>query len=181
MTSYLFSGKVIKMMINIYRPDQWHDFFLVVGTGAATLTGLLVVTMSLHLDIIIKDYFLRHRAMSILMGLTAVFIRCALVLMGGQNHQAIGFELLTVAGVVAVMGLNSFIQALKHSEKMPWSSLYRTLGSLSCYITEMIGAVILIFGSISGLYVVAIAMMSNFYFMISGSWLLLVGVSLDEK
>jgi hypothetical protein len=31
-----------------------------------------------------------------------------------------------------------------------------------------------------GLYAVAVAIVANFFFMISGSWLLLVGVSRDE-
>jgi hypothetical protein len=44
----------------------------------------------------------------------------------------------------------------------------------------MAGAAILLYGSISGLYVAAAAMVVNLYFMISGSWLLLVGVSRDE-
>ena len=31
-----------------YRPDQWTNFFLLVGTGAITLTGLVFVAMSLE-------------------------------------------------------------------------------------------------------------------------------------
>lgn len=60
--------------VDIYRPDQWHDFFVMVGTGAAGLTGLLVVAMSLHLKVVAHDPALRHRALSILVGLAATFI-----------------------------------------------------------------------------------------------------------
>jgi hypothetical protein len=44
----------------------------------------------------------------------------------------------------------------------------------------MIGAAALIAGYVAGIYVAAGAIVANFFFMISGSWLLLVGVSTDE-
>src|SRR2546423_12091613 len=76
----------------MYQPALWHDYFAVVGTGAAALTGLVFVAMTLHLEEVTGDPVHRHRARTILTGLTAVFIRCALVLMGGQNAQAIAVE-----------------------------------------------------------------------------------------
>ena len=76
----------------------WHDYFIVVGGGAAALTGLVFVAMTLHLDDIVSDPVHRHRARTILTGLTAVFIRCALALMGGQNGQAIAVELMFSTG-----------------------------------------------------------------------------------
>src|SRR2546423_15656599 len=68
----------------MYGSAGWHDFFLMVGGGAAALTGLVFVAMSLHLDQIALHAAHRHRARTVLTGLTAVFIRCALVLMAGQ-------------------------------------------------------------------------------------------------
>lgn len=164
-------------MLEIYHPEQWHDFFLTIGTSAAVLTGLLFVSMSLHLNEVAKDYVLRHRALSILLGLTAVFMRCALVLMGGQNHITVGFELLIPCLVVVVVGIRSYIQVLRHSEHIPSSTHQRTFGFIICYLIEIMGAIILISGFISGLYIAAIAMVLNFYYTISGSWLLLVGIT----
>src|SRR5207237_5141859 len=74
----------------------WHDYFLMVGGGAAALTGLVFVAMSLHLDQIALNVAHRHRARTVLTGLTAVFIRCALVLMAGQSAQAVALELILV-------------------------------------------------------------------------------------
>jgi len=70
-----------------YQPAQWHDFFITVGGGAAALTGLVVVAMSLHLRVIAVDPALRHRARSILTGLAAAFMRCSLVLMGARTAK----------------------------------------------------------------------------------------------
>jgi hypothetical protein len=51
------------------------------------------------------------------------------------------------------------------------------VGGTSCYLAQMLGALVLFVGGAVGFYVAAIAMLSNFFFMISGSWLLLVWVS----
>ena len=86
----------------MYQPALWHDYFVVVGGGAAALSGLVFVAMTLHLDDITRDPVHRHRARTILTGLTAVFIRCSLVLMGGQNGQAIAIVTFNRRHFVAV-------------------------------------------------------------------------------
>jgi len=167
--------------VDAYKPELWHDFFIVVGGGSAALTGLVVVAMSLHLDVIAGDRALRHRARSILTGLAAVFILSALVLMGGQSGAAVASELFAVSAITAVAGIFSFWQAVHSGQRVPRGSVYRTLGGTACYICEMIGAVVLFLGSSTGLYLAALAIVANFYFMISGSWLLLIGVTHDES
>jgi hypothetical protein len=87
------------IVAGLYRPEQWNNFFLLVGTGAITLTGLVFVAMSLNLKVIAADATHRNRAINTLTGLALVFMRCALVLMGGQNHRAIGAELFVICGI----------------------------------------------------------------------------------
>jgi len=161
----------------MYQPALWHDYFTVVGTGAAALTGLVFVAMTLHLDDITRDPVHRHRARTILTGLTAVFIRCALVLMGGQNGQAIAIEIIGVLVIVEVILYNSIRQAIRSADN---GVLWRTIGSFACLILEQIGAVVLFAGNAAGLYVVGLGMMSSFIFMVTGAWLLLVGVGAQE-
>ena len=157
--------------------SAWHDYFIVVGGGAAALTGLVFVAMTLHLDDIVNDPVHRHRARTILTGLTAVFIRCALALMGGQNGQAIGIELIGVLLVVEAVLYRSIRQAMASADQ---SVLLRTIGSFACLVLEQIGALILISGNVRGLYLVGVGMMSSFIFMVTGAWLLLVGVGREE-
>jgi hypothetical protein len=155
----------------------WHDYFMTVGGGAAALTGLVFVAMTLHLDEIINNPVHRHRARSILAGLTAVFIRCALVLMGGQSSQAVAVELIAVLVVVEAILYRSISLAARDADNRV---LLRAIGSFACLVLEQIGAVILFSGASWGLYVVALGMMSSFIFMVTGAWLLLVGVGLQE-
>jgi hypothetical protein len=98
--------------------SSWHDYFMTVGAGAAALTGLVFVAMTLLLDDITKDPVHRHRARTILTGLTAVFIRCSLVLMGGQNNQAIAVELIVVLAIVEVILYSSIRSAASSADRV---------------------------------------------------------------
>jgi len=159
---------------------SWHDYFLMVGGGAAALTGLVFVAMSLHLDQIALNVAHRHRARTVLTGLTAVFIRCALVLMAGQSAQAVALELILVlVGVETILYL-SIRQAIRASGTPDPALLWRTLGSFACLIIEQLGAVVLFTGDARGLYAVGVGMMASFVFMVSGAWLLIVGVRREE-
>lgn len=155
----------------------WHDYFVMVGSGAAALTGLVFVAMTLHLREIVEHRVHRHRARTILTGFTAVFIRCGLVLMGGQNRQAVAAELLLVVAAVEVILLRSIKEAAPAAST---GVLLRTLGSLAGLLVEQAGAVVLFAGGLWGLYAVGAGMMSTFIFMVSGAWLLLVGVETSE-
>ena len=156
-----------------YDLSIWRDYFVMVGGGAAALTGLVFVAMTLHLNEIVGHPVHRHRARTILTGLTAVFLRCGLVLMGVQTRQAIGVELIAVLLVVEVILYRSTREALNAADT--WV-IVRSVGSFLCLVVEQAGAALFFFGAAWGLYVVGLGMLSSFVFMVSGAWLLLVGV-----
>ena len=164
----------------MYDPAAWHDYFMMVGGGAAALTGLVFVAMSLHLDQIALNAAHRHRARTVLTGLTAVFIRCALVLMAKQSGQAVAVELIGVLIVVEFVLFRSISQALAAADPSDRALLWRTIGSFACLVIEQAGALALFFGNAGGLYVVGIGMMASFVFMVTGAWLLVIGVRREE-
>jgi hypothetical protein len=51
------------------------------------------------------------------------------------------------------------------------------VSAVACYLAELVGAALLIAGHSAGLYVAAVAMIILLAFMISGAWLLVIGVS----
>jgi hypothetical protein len=167
------------MGIEIYQAEQWRDFFLLVGTGAVTLTGLVFVAMSLNLKTIAIDATHRYRAIGTLTGLALVFMRCALALMGGQEYKAVGIELLVIAGVAAYVYINGYVQAYRAGSLS--RNLRRTTTGTALYIIEMIGAALLIFGHKPGIYIAASAMVVNTCYMITGAWLLVMGVFKSPK
>jgi hypothetical protein len=161
----------------MYDPSIWRDYFVMVGGGAAALTGLVFVAMTLHLEDIVHHPVHRHRARTILTGLTAVFLRCGLVLMGGQSRQAVAVEIFGVLVVVEVILYRSIVDAFAAADR---SVLLRGVGSFACLVFEQVGAVALFLGATWGLYVVGLGMMSSFVFMVTGAWLLLVGVEASK-
>jgi hypothetical protein len=163
---------------DIFRPGQWTNFFLLVGTGAVTLTGLVFVAMSLNVKAIAIDATHRHRAINTLTGLALVFMRCALVLMGGQNHRAIGAELFVVCGISAAVFVRGYVNAIRMSDGLRFS---RIVGGSLVHLTEMIGAALFFFGYLAGLYIAAIAIVTNTCYMVTAAWLLVIGVFDDQR
>ncbi len=159
---------------DIYKPEQWSDFFILVGTGAVTLTGLVFVAMALNLKVIAVDATHRYRAINTLTGLALVFMRCALVLMGAQNHRSIGAELFVVSGLSLGIFFRGYTKAMKMSNGL---RLSRIVGGSLVHGTEMVGAAVFFFGHLPGLYVAAIAMVANTCYMITAAWLLVIGIA----
>ena len=155
-----------------FKPEQWTNFFLLVGTGAVTLTGLVFVAMSLNLKEIAVDATHRNRAINTLAGLALVFMRCALVLMGAQNYRSIGVELFVVSGVSGAIFIRGYARAIKMGSGL---KLSRIAGGTLIHAVEMVGAAVFFFGNIFGLYVAAVALLVNTCYMITAAWLLVVG------
>src|SRR5271163_2523055 len=111
----------------MFDAPLWRDYFVMVGGGGAALTGLVFVAMSQHLSDIASDPTHRHRARTILIALTAVFVRCGLVLMGGQSARAVGVEIFVVLVGVEVVVLRSLNEALRASGAAQRGVLFRSL------------------------------------------------------
>jgi CRP-like cAMP-binding protein len=120
-------------MLHVYQPEQWHDFFVMVGGAAAALAGLVFVAMSLNLATIFQDAMHRFRAIGTLAGFTSVFSISALALMGGQNHVAIcQMTVMENGGTLetATVGLEgaSWISASIGARSMPCESVVAISG-----------------------------------------------------
>jgi hypothetical protein len=159
----------------VYNPEQWNNFFVLVGTGSAALTGLVFVAMSINLKAVVKDATHTYRAINMLSGFTAVFILSSLALMGHQSSRSLGIEWLVVSALAATVNTNGYVQAFRLVGNRYALSPVRILGGSACYLGQMIGSVILLLGFESGIYISAIALIVNFFFLVSGSWLLIVG------
>jgi hypothetical protein len=171
--SFVHCYDLFMVAADIFVPGQWTNFFLLVGTGAVTLTGLVFVAMSLNLKAIARDATHRYRAINTLTGLALVFMRCALVLMGGQNHRAIGAELFVVCGISAAIFSRGYANAITMSDGL---RLSRIIGGSLVHMAELIGAALFFFDHLAGLYIAAVAIVVNTCYMVTAAWLLVIGV-----
>lgn len=162
---------------DIYQPDQWHDFFITVGGASAALTGLVFVAMSLNLTVITQDPTHRYRAVGTLAGFTAIFVICSLTMMGGQDHVSVGLEWVVVSTGAAAVYVYGYIQAIRFGASSVGLRCLRLIGGTALHVLEIAGAALFLGGYIAGLYLAAISMVALLAFMISGAWLLIMGVS----
>jgi len=156
--------------------DQWNNFFLMVGGGAAALLGLIFVAMSINPEVIIRNSTHKNRAINMLTGFSAVFMACSLALIGHQTLGALGFEWLFLWLIATVIFVRGYVVAIRSGMSSIGLNMRRLAGATMCYLAEVIGAILLIRGNSAGLYIAAIASIVLFAFLISGAWLLIIGV-----
>ena len=162
--------------VDAYRPDQWHDFFIMVGGATAVLTGLVFVALSLNLTVVMSDATHRYQAIGTLTNFAGAFVVCALALMGGQNHVAVGVEWLLVAIGAGAVYVYGYVRARGAGGSQTTLSLLRTVSGTAFYLAQITGSIVLALGATAGLYIAAVAMVILAAYSISGAWLLLIGV-----
>jgi hypothetical protein len=147
-----------------------------VGGVAAALAGLVFIAMSINLPIITRDATHKNRAVATMTGFTAVFMICALALIGNQSYQWIGVEWLVVSPVPTITYIRVYVRARKIGRSSVGLSIGRFIAGTACYLAQIIGSVLLIAGYVAGLYVASVAMVLSFAFFISGAGLLITGI-----
>jgi hypothetical protein len=163
-----------------FMPEQWNNFFVMVGGGAAALAGLIFVAMSINHEIIIRNATHKNRAINMLTGFTAIFMASSLALIGNQNLGALGFEWLVLWLIATVIFIRGYVIAIRSGMSSVGLKAPRLAGGTICYLAEVISAIFLILGNSSGLYIAAVAIIVLFAFLISGAWLLMIGIYEDR-
>jgi hypothetical protein len=163
-----------------FVPEQWNSFFSLVGGGAATLAGLIFVAMSINHQIIIRNTTHKNRAINMLSGFTAVFMACSFELIGNQHLGALGFEWLLLWLIATVIFIRGYVKAIRAGMSSIGLDTPRLAGGTLCYLAQVVAAIFLIVGYSIGLYVAAIATIVLFGFLISGAWLLMIGIYEDQ-
>ena len=161
-------------------PDQWNNFFFMVGGGAAALAGLIFVAMSINPEIIIRNTTHKNRAINMLTGFTAVFMACSFALIGNQDLRALGLEWLVLWPIATAIFIRGYVRAIRSGMSSIGLNTPRLAGGTMCYLAEVIGAIFLTLGYSAGLYIAAIAIIVLFAFLISGAWLLMIGTYEDQ-
>jgi hypothetical protein len=165
------------LALDAYQPDQWNEFFVAVGGGAAALTGLVFVALSLRLDAVTGDATHRYRAIGTLTGFVSVFVVCSLALMGHQGHVAVGVEWLTVTAAAGGVYVYGYVQAIRLGQSDVGLGIHRLASGTIFYLGEILGAGILIAGYRAGLYIAVTSMVALLAWMITGAWLLVMGAA----
>jgi hypothetical protein len=160
--------------------EQWNNFFVMVGSGSAALAGLIFVAMSINPEMIIRNSTHKNRAINMLTGFSAIFMACSFALAGNQSLEVLGFEWLALWLIATIIFIRGYVIAIKASMSAIGLNTLRLGGGTLCYLAEVLGAIFLIFGHSVGLNIAAIATIVLFAFLISGAWLLIIGIYHDQ-
>ena len=145
------------------------------------LPAWFFVALSLNVNVVTQDATHRYRAIDTLTAMTGIFVICAFALMGGQDHRAVGIEWLVVAAISIAVYLHGYVQAVRRGGSIVWLRRRRGIVDAGLHLNQLVGAAWLVADQIAGLYVAAVAMVAALTLMISGAWLLVVGVTMRES
>ena len=101
-----------------------HDFYILAGTGAATLVGLLFVGLSLHLRIVVAASEVRSLARTTLANFGAVLF-VSLFMVITEDRSAAALQLVGSGVVSRVITAPSLVMAARNGRSMEMRRLDR--------------------------------------------------------
>jgi hypothetical protein len=160
-----------------YAPEEWKDLFVAVAGASAALAGLLFVAVSINVERIIKYEGLPERGLEALTMLLVPLVVSIAGLLPGQNHVALGLELLGITAALVAMLLRLPIAQLPEGIETPSGYvLGRRLVRLSGTVLLGIGALAELFAVAGGLYWIAAAIVALILGAVVNAWVLLVEI-----
>ncbi len=158
--------------------EGWHDFYIMVGTAAATLLGLLFVSLSLNADAIARDENadLRVLAAETFTSLLAVLMFAVLFLIPDQGPQGLGLPLFGIG----VFGLYKTVEkylATRNSGRRVWGRgtvARRFAVPTACFAALLVVALTVLRGLTGGLYWLVTVMLIVLMAASVNSWDLLL-------
>ena len=88
-----------------YRPEAWHELFVMGGGAAAALMGLIFVAVSLQLRAVVRDPWRRGTAASSVLALMTVVLLSGVMLTPPQPPLALGIEITVISAANPVYSL----------------------------------------------------------------------------
>jgi modulator of FtsH protease len=162
-----------------YNPGRWHDAYVMLGSAAAALTGLVFVALSIHLRAIVADRFQRARGHYLTFGLIYLTVVAALVLIPGQGDNALGIELL-VGGFIGAAVTGIPFARMTSTIRLTVGFSARVVAAAMAIALDLTAGASLLARSGGGLYYLMPALLLALVTNVSGAWALLIGLATDE-
>jgi hypothetical protein len=164
---------------------HWHEFYLMAGTAAVTLAGLLFVALSLHLDRLVEqshEHLLALARVTLLSFTMVLFASMAMLMPPTGAHQT-----AIMLGVMAIAGLSftfRLTRAVRHHDEAGFTRgqirkrlMFPTIG----YLMMLLTAVGLVLGIPEMLYMMVGSMCMILGNAAGTSWELLVQIARHRR
>jgi len=151
-------------------PAAWQNFYIMIGTANAAITGLLFVALSMHLKQILSHPIYKPRAIVVLVILTTQIVISAVVL-APQPRVLMGLEIL---------GINVFFLALNLRYRAPARITPGSALTIAFRVIYLLASVSLITGVGGGFYILGGILTLTVVRSISNCWALLTAIEGDS-
>ena len=158
-------------------PEGWSDFFVATAGAAGALAGLIIVAMTVNITTIIGIPSMTSRAGATIASLVLIVVSAAAGLIPGQGVRLLGVEVLAFAAVAMTLTIDSAVRMVRALDRrylaVTWVKIFFAIMQILPFV---IGAVILLAGSYSGLYWIAAGVLLVFVGSVANAWVLLVEI-----
>ena len=158
--------------------DGWENFFLAEVGAAAALGGLLFVGVSLNLAKIRSFAALPGRALDALLLIMGVLILASLMLIPGQPIALLAAEAIVVGLVLWLPATVRNVRTLSGIDVQNRRHFVQNLVFLQfAVLPYIVGGLVMLGGSLAGLYWIAAAILISFVKAVLDAWVLLVEIN----
>lgn len=150
-----------------YDPAAWQNFYLMMGTANAAITGLVFVALSIHLREVLDHPILKPRAVLALVVLTTQIVISAIVLTP-QSREFMGVEILVMNGIFLILNLRNRVAMTLNQA---------ALVSLLIRLTYVYASVSLVVGQGGGFYILGLVLVLTLARTMASCWALLTALA----
>jgi hypothetical protein len=154
---------------------EWATFFSAELAALATLTGLVVVAISINLPRILSYAHLPTRAGEALIGPVGAITVTSLVLIPGQPALLLGGEVILI-GLVMVIAPVVFQARAWPVRRDAWERYTRALSTTGFSLPFVIGGALVFEGAQSSLYWIAAGDILGIIAVVLSAWVLMVEI-----
>jgi hypothetical protein len=154
---------------------EWATFFSAELAALATLTGLVVVAISINLPRILSYAHLPTRAGEALIGPVGAITVTSLVLIPEQPASQLGAEVILIGLVMVVVPIVFQARAWS-ARKDAWERITRALSTTGFSLPFVIGGALLLESARSSLYWIAVGDILGIIAVVLSAWVLMVEI-----
>lgn len=170
-------------MEHAFQPELWRDLYVMLGTSAAALLGLLFVVTSLHLDEIVNNPAYRIRARNNMLYLLTLLVEAALILTP-QSMAVLGAELAAIISFWLLFHLNNLYMFLYKNKKMGNRGGFTAYAAIRFIVSDLLGiagAACLVERWHWGMYLVTASYVTFLISVALNAWGIMLGVGQSGK
>ena len=159
-----------------YDASEWSDLFVAAAGAGAALAGLVFVAVSINIDRILAGEGLPDRALQTVLILLMAVCVSIVGLIPGQDHIALGAELLVLTALFGGVILRLAIRSLPGGSAPRHWVVGRLFVLAIVVVPLLVGAISVLAEGGGGLYWIAAGIVGALVGAVVNAWVLLVEI-----